>query len=352
MIITNSLKGSHGVRVNNSYQMNVDFELNLADNSFVDNPKKKLIREEFEYLVWWLGHSQLHSKKYYSSEYFEYLNQFKLHSQQLFDQSFLPFWAKDPRNNKQRILNSKRHNSKLLNQLNINPRPFLVPTSMHELDQFEAPMWIRDEFSFSGSGTLAIREKSDLLYFKTKLRNKLEKIVIAPLLKPQEEFGVLVDLNGNYTIHRNIIDHAGQYKGSAFEYDFEASFSIDIHNKINQIITAYHPLSFDNWGIDFFKDANQNYHFCEMNHRKTMGLIGRLLWQKYFSDAKCFALFLLPQRTLNFVHDLQHLQKKISLSQVTIFSPLGNQYLLYGIYGSSLEQLLSLNEELKARILT
>jgi hypothetical protein len=337
--------------VSSVYYMNVDFELNLADNSFVDNPKKKLIREEFEYLIWWLGHPVIHSKKYYSADYHEYLSQFKIQAQQVLDQSPLPFWAKDPMNFKQRVLNSKRENSKILNELKVNSHPFLVPNSMQELDVFQAPMWIRDEFSFSGSGTLAIREKSDLLYFKSKLRNKLEKIVVAPLLKPQEEFGVLVDKSGNYTVHRNIIDHAGQYKGSAFERDFESSLPAPLHAKINRIIEAYHPQAFDHWGIDFFKYSNGEYHFSEMNHRKTMGLMGRLLWQKYFTDEKCFALFLLPQRTLNFVQDLLQLQTKIDLPQVTIFSPLGNQYLLYGIVGRDLQDVLSINEEMKARIL-
>ena len=337
--------------MNNTYQMNVDFELNLADNSFVDNPKKKLIREEFEYLIWWLGNTNLHSKKYYSADYFEHLKNYGIATVQLLDQPSDPFWAKDPTNSKQRILNSKRENAKILNQLRVNAHQFLIPESMQDLEHFETPMWIRDEFSFSGSGTLAIREKSDLLYFKAKLRNKLDKIVIAPLLKPQEEFGVLVDNLGNYTIHRNIIDHAGQYKGSAFEKDFETTLSLDLHEKIDQIIAAYNPLAFDCWGIDFFRYQDHSFHFSEINHRKTMGLMGRQLWHKYFFKENCFALFLLPQRTLNFVQNLPELVDRIALPQVTIFSPLGNQYLLYGIVGDHLEDILGINEEMKARIL-
>lgn len=328
-------------KLNTSYYMNSDFELNLKLNSTVDNPKKKLIREELEYLIWWIEDKPINSTKYYSEEYVEYLKSFGLQAKKSDTKEALPYWALDPINPKQRDLNSKIKTAHLFNKLEVNKNSFVLPHEIDEVEQMNFPILVREEFGFSGSDTLVLRENSEFLMWKARLRGKLDKLVFVRYLELKNEFGVIVNRDRSYLIHKNVVDKRGQYRGSTFKVNCSVDLDRNVISKIDQIISNYHDESFDVWGIDFFETNSGDYHFCEINHRKSMGYLARKLSAQYNkNNLEYFGLFMKPQRKCRYFSSFTQLVQDLPESTI-MFSPLGNQYFVIGVFGTSEEDVES-----------
>jgi hypothetical protein len=328
--------------------MNSDFELCLSSKEVVDNPKRQLVREELEYLVWWLSDEVLSSKKYYSQEYLDYLKEYKLNPLIDYDINAEPFWAKEPMSPIQLKLNSKRNNALILNQLGVNAFSYIVPNELDELESIGFPIFLKEEFSFSGSGLLILRERNDYLYWKERLRPYIKDYVAIRYLKPTSEFGVSYDQN-NYNIHQNLIDEKGQFRGCMISDQIREQLTPSTFSKIELIINHYKSEIFDHLGIDFFLYNDAQVHFCEINHRKTMGHVAHKIKNKFFSDNKVMGLFMLPQRRCRYFESFSQLTELVN-NQAIILSPLGNKFLIMAIAGDSIKSVESTWDKLKAKL--
>lgn len=312
------------------YKFNTDFEHYLFNTNYNPvTPKYQFLNQEFEYLFFFLERDELYSEKFYSTEYRNYVELISGNKVQINKKGVNPrgYWGDTTHDELQKKLNDKIFFVQALEHLNLNQQNSKIIKNIEDISFF--PCLVKQPHDFSGQQIFSIKDQQDLKD-KTKLLIKMlaqSELILEPFIDSRKDIGVQVKPDGSFVTYENSVDDKFQYKGSIISEGDHLNESQLA--KVKKIIDYYKEHGANNyWSIDLFLYKNK-LHFCEVNHRKTMGTMSLKLRDKYFENNNYFIFKLYPQRKMKFFKDFNQLQlsiKKID-EEILLLSPLGNRFL-------------------------
>jgi hypothetical protein len=296
-------------------RVNADYEVSL----FHQRQAPQIINHSLEFLAFYLDERPLLTQKQYTQSYLSHVEQVTGRRPIMVDKApdVQNWWGALQNLPLERELNSKIFTAKM------NDDSFII-SQIHELNLADGKYLAKDPFGMSGRGIVPFLKGEESKIFP--LLEKTGSLIIEPLFERVYDFSHYVLLNGDMIAYENLVDSSFQYKGTFFrEKDFPIrqrfSFFEQIQKsewdlfdeKLHSIIATLRGRGVEGgYSIDSFvyRDADKLKirALCEINYRKTMGLIAWELSQRY---GLRWNLFLLG-KALKEKDAFQSVQEKIS----------------------------------------
>ena len=279
-------------------KVNADYEIAL----FERRASPEIINHSLEFLALYLEELPLCSSKEYKQEFLEHVESLTGRKPEIVkSKEWINWWGNLSNISLEQKLNSKEFTAGLTHDSHII-------TALEELKiEDEKKYLAKNPFGMSGQNLIVFKkgEESKL----ESLLQKTKKLVIEPYLERVADFAHYVLPDGGMIGYENIVDQNFQYKGTIFNdlsypSTDKLSFFGDIsaeewdkfHLELNLIVKEVMKSGVKGgYSIDSFtyktKDGIKIRTACEINYRKTMGLMAWLLSKKY--SQKKWSLFIL-----------------------------------------------------------
>lgn len=275
-----------------SFITNFDFEDSLKLEVF-KKAELNEINQSLEFLFFWYcnENEQVISRRKYEKSYLKYIENLRdlnLHYSNKITPHLKTWWGKldGPEDwIKEREINSNITAHLIREELGLN---VLEGSECRDAEgfelvesQFDGPLVYKEEFGFSGRG----------LHFKWDEKSSYP-IIIEPYVQRVRDFGIRVS-KSNHSVIQNLISTKGSYKGSFMKDHFEETEELLIPAK--KIYESYR----EKFGVDEIQIDSYQYlvegvlklnPFCEVNHRKSMGLIATSLHEDFGNNVSLVAL--------------------------------------------------------------
>jgi len=274
-----------------AFKVNADYESELFESG---SPPKKL-NEFLEFLVLFLEERPLFSHKKYSDTYLKYVESITRRKPIIVSHGeFDNWWGQLKDKDLEKKLNSKLTSFEVRKSLTPLLESWLIKKSEDLIGlPLNFPLLAKSLSGMSGKGHKVFYQASDLDSYTTF------PFLLEPLKKRIKDFSAYVFDNKRAIFYENFVDDKFQYKGTLIRNHFNPiienlSFyeQIDLEEwkryqeNLATIMTYYN--SFDlkqGFSIDSFVYENdskkQIYPLCEVNYRKTMGLVCYSLAKRY-----------------------------------------------------------------------
>ncbi|WP_034727515.1 hypothetical protein [Bacteriovorax sp. BSW11_IV] len=273
-------------------RVNLDFEWVLNG----DQTNSKNIISSFEYIYFIINKSPervLLAHRKYSKNYINYLSSFGFNTEHVFEAaSPLNWWA--PLDNEELVkkLNSKIYALSVSEKIGHCPKT-IVFDKLKDIPVSEDQSLIKNDIGVSGNGNyvIACNTKVDENIVSKKIGHG--PYLYQPYLNRVMDFGITLDLdNESYFSNENFMGQFGRFSGGRLMTNVELldllqSFGIAGDKVLKELIIQFKSMGatgiiqFDNFT---YKDAQQNlnlYFMCEINYRKTMGLVLKSLKEHF-----------------------------------------------------------------------
>jgi hypothetical protein len=314
-------------------RVNADYEVSL----FHQKQAPQIINQSLEFLAFFLDDRPVLTQKQYSESFLSHVERVTGSRPQLVSSAteVQNWWGPLQNLPLERELNSKVFTAMMSEDSYI----------IKELSELNLPLGkylAKNPFGMSGQGLIPFLKGEE-----TKISPLLEKtgvVIIEPLFERIFDFSHYVLPNGEIIAYENLVDSSFQYKGTCFrERDFPDRQHFSFFEKIKKsewdlfeeklyfIIQTLKGRGVEGgYSIDSFvyKDSGELKirPLCEINYRKTMGLIAWNLSQRYGSK---WNLFLLGKGLYD-KDSFQYIHEKISqLDQCLYLSPGGTRFEMF-----------------------
>lgn len=279
-------------------KVNADYEIAL----FEKRASPEIINHSLEFLALYLENLPLCSSKEYKQDYLEHVAGITGRKPEIVkSKDWINWWGSLENIPLEQKLNSKEFTANLSHESHIIK-------ATDELDiEDEKTYLAKNPFGMSGQNLIVFKkgEESKL----QALLQKTKKLVIEPYLERIADFAHYVLPDGELICYENIVDQNFQYKGTIFnnlshpsteELSFFedssagewARFQDELKLIVNEVLKSGVK---GGYSVDSFtyrtKDGIKIKTACEINYRKTMGLMAWLLSKKY--SQKKWSLFIL-----------------------------------------------------------
>ncbi len=319
---------------------NGDYEDRLFSNRFTNIQSTK-VTQEFEYFIHLLNPDYtIFSTKTYSQKYREFLKEFTGFDLKLTTKpNQIANWCAEY---DQPILRQK-----LQNKNNLAAFLKLDVRYIKSKDELEEGYLYKYPKSLSGGGHyLYPRNEKKLL----GLLSLGETLIKEKVYKRYLDFSTLIENGKVIKKYKNFIDDYFQYKGTLIEDNFKLDDEIEQdYEKSLKLILDYSSDYKGVMSIDSFcyleKSKKYLYPACELNIRKTMGYVAFQLKEKYFKEYSFLKLLLMRNQSREVSQS--NLQKKFG-DKVVMLSPTTNRFLVFIIVSNDKEELISLENKLRA----
>lgn len=333
-------------------KVNADYEIQL----FEKRAAPDIINQSLEFLALYLEEAPLSSIKKYADEFLDHVESITGKRPVITKEISSVNWWGDLKNlSLETRLNSKEFTAAF------SPES-LVVTSLDEIRTEADKIYLaKNPFGMSGQNLIIFRkgEESKL----SPLLEKTGKLVIEPLYERVHDFSHYVFPDGGMISYENIVDKNFQYKGTIFnnlkEPSVESlSFYKDVsseewegfHKHLHLIIDEVRQAG----GESGFSVDSFTYHSreglklrcaCELNYRKTMGMMAWMLSQKY--SKKNSSLFILG-KSLKRKDAFSYIQKMVKeIPDCLYLSPGDTRFDMFLISGDTREDVLMKAQKLK-----
>ncbi len=282
-----------------SIKVNADYEMVLFDNK----KASKVINQSIEFLALYLEDSPLFSEKVYSKEFLTHVRKITGREPTIINRGDWENWWGELKD--------------LPLEQTLNSKEFIIPfssesqliTSIQEIAVSPDRNYLaKSPYGMSGQNFLSFSSKDQDKLGPFLARSR--KLVVEPLYRRVKDFSHYVFSNGAQISYQNLVDKNFQYKGTIF-HDLTCpdlqhlSFYEDINveewkifeQELKKIVMAIRKAGGGScFSIDSFTYLEEGRlkirAACEVNYRKTMGLMAFLLSQKFFKELP-WTLFIL-----------------------------------------------------------
>jgi len=279
-------------------KVNADYEIAL----FEKRASPEIINHSLEFLALYLEDRPLCSSKEYKENFLQHIERVSGRKPEIVkSKEWVNWWGSLSDLPLEQKLNSKEFTAEL-------SQDSQIITSIDELRINEGQTYLaKNPFGMSGQNLIVFKKgeesQIELLLKKTK------KLIIEPYLDRLADFSHYVLPDGNMIAYENIVDQNFQYKGTIFNdlanpspgnLSFYNKISLHewerFHQELNLIVEEVKKSGVSGgYSVDSFiyktRDGIKIRTACEINYRKTMGLVAYLLSTKFTSGK--WSLFIL-----------------------------------------------------------
>lgn len=333
-------------------RVNADYEMTL----FEKKQSPAVVNQSLEFLAFYLEDRPVCSQKKYSDEFLSHVEMISGKKPQIVQtQECENWWGKLENVSLEQTLNSKELSA------SFEPDTQII-SSLSELRLSDKQTYIaKNPFGMSGQNLIVFKkgEESNI----EDLLTKTKKLVVEPFFERVFDFSLYVFPDGQFICYENLVDKNFQYKGTIFNDLKHPHISkLSFFNLIDSSEWDRYERSIENvikklklmgasggYSIDSFvyktDEGIKIRPVCEINYRKTMGLMSWLLSQRY--QKKSWSLFVLG-KSLDKKNTFSLIQERVkTLSQCLYLSPGDTRFEMFLIGGESREDGLKKFLELK-----
>lgn len=265
-------------------RVNLDFEWVLNG----DKSNSKNIISSFEYIYFLINKNPervLLAHRKYSKNYIDYISSFGFNTDHVYEAvSPLNWWASLDNEELVKKLNSKIYALSVSEKIGHCPKT-IVFDKLKDIPISEDQNFIKNDIGVSGNGNYVIACHTKLDENSVSKKIGHGPYLYQPYLDRVMDFGITLDLDEEcYFSNENFMGQYGRFSGGRSMTNVELldlleSFGIEGDKVLKELIIhfkemgAYGLIQFDNFT---YRDADQNlkvYFMCEINYRKTMGLV-------------------------------------------------------------------------------
>lgn len=280
-------------------RVNADYEISL----FEGKEAPQIINHSLEFLALFLEERPLASTRKYSDEYLSYIEKVTGRKPSVVSTNDAEnWWGSLKEKALESKLNSKVFSAALSEECQVIDSP-------DQMNLEDGKKYLgKNPFGMSGQNIIVF-DKNHLSEIELALK-KTGKIIVEPFYDRYKDFSHYVFPDGKSICYENIVDNRFQYKGTIFRDLTSPSLeSLKFYNEVDAEEWKKFQASFirisqamisegatSGYSIDSFcYKENNKIHvraLCEINYRKTMGLMAWMLAQKFASDKKWAMLIL------------------------------------------------------------
>ncbi len=277
-------------------KVNADYESVL----FQGNAGSPAINQSLEFLAFFLEDSPILTEKDYDQIYLYYVESIVGHPVQLTKKGPAEnWWGRLENLDKEKWLNSKLTSAELNIKMGWG-ESWIVENSeeIRKIPEASFPLLSKDPFGMSGRGLKTIHSPNEKVS---------QKVVLEKLLHRKYDFSHYVFPDGKMICYQNLVDEKFQYKGTIFTdwknatleklafHSLAPAYKWEKFKSARRAIQE-HFLGEYGYSIDSFmyEEAGEMKlkYLCEVNARKTMGLMTYHLAQKFSTHKKWVKLWL------------------------------------------------------------
>lgn len=257
----------------NCITVNADYESVL----FHGKKGPPAVNHALEFLAFYLQDLPVLTNHHYSQEFFEKVRKLSGKTPRIVNSGTPSNWwgpLVDPE--LERWQNSKLTSAALSKAQGWGEVQIVSSNELSELNVTKE-MIVKDPFSMSGRGLFVLRPGEI-----TQLKNLPDQLIVEPLLKRRFDFSHFVFPDGKVISYENMVDERFQYRGTLIQpLSFQDKVSPEewrvFEEKLAIIINHYGHQAPYGYSIDSFVYEDEGklriYPLCEVNARRTMGLI-------------------------------------------------------------------------------
>ena len=298
-------------------KVNADYEMTLAGKK----GPSSLINESLEFIALYLDERPLFSAKKYAPEFLEHVFSYTGNHPQIVNSgAFENWWGALENIPLEQRINSKEFTAALSDETQIISQTEDLKITGDKTYIAKAPL------GMSGQDIVSFRKGEENKVHS--LLSKTGNLIIEPLYEREWDFSHYVFPSGESICYENLVNSAFQYKGTLFS-DLRAPVkqSLRFYSEIeegewrkfqNEFVKVSESLrkegAHGGFSLDSFtykKDGDRKIRaVCEVNYRKSMGLVTWLLSKKYSKENSWSLLILGKSKKKE--NSFQSIKKRIS----------------------------------------
>jgi hypothetical protein len=346
-------------------KVNADYESVLFQNKPLP-----AVNEALEFLAFFLDSRPLQTKKRYSPEYFDYIEEITgARPKTVAEGSIENWWGAFKDLELEKKLNSKEMSAQLtIDQQWCNDTRLIE--SLADLPDLSSKQTYlaKNPYGMSGQNFCKV-EEGRLENLERLLKNG--KVVLEPFFDRVFDFSHYVFPNGLKICYENIVDQKFQYRGTVFkDFTVPTAENLSFYSKISKtewdkfkfeletIVSHYQSKLSSGFSVDSFvykeNEELKIRSLSEVNHRRTMGQTAFELSIKFGGLRKWNAFILSKSSGMNFLEmrdKIKSIEWHINKSRgVIILSPGDVRYNMFFLSALTAEEGKTLIEEFKTQL--